>query len=777
MDKVQVGSGCYDMQNVRLDGGKLQADYGYSFQIAAPGGTAYGGCIARFGGTTEYIAVIGDKVYKAAPGDAAWTQIATGVTQSAWEFAQFGNIVYAINATDGIRFHTVGGTDWVGGSKPSQPANSSLLTFTEKVFNNGTNPDRSIKASLQAATFVITGLGSTQPTVTFEDYGFVLNIEVSSLTGDEVTIEATLGSTHNLQYNDAWYMEVTERYINGGDLRIQPGSMRFSLYEGTTENVPLYGSEEFVNHPPSYRKAFYVLDKRSTMDGVTKLVWKFTNTSLWMHKNDKLFIGVKCGDPWQNNLKGFNVADGPIIDSRAYSVAAFTNSNSAESNLSVSFDSLETPGGNAPGGPDLGSYTRVTCLKPASWDTTWTPSTGDKLRFYRKRITDSEWVRVGELTWDGGADNRWEDSGGNNAQDASGNPYIDDKYMEWELSALTRYTGGHNLPPGFSPNAIGAYRASLGIGANYNLYLSRVDSALEYEDLGAIPDRDDPRQGRTVYVDDSRSEHLNMIQGGQVLFLGTKARTYAMWGDFPANTSVPQPIANVGPIGSRAHENFKDGVLVLNADGLWIPRFGVEVAKQFASGDLGSLETIEMTKDIATTFAALGISSSAVVTVFRGEVFVYSGTKWLRLDRKEGRWHTGTFGSSIVQAMPDYTENLRLLTSTGGLIKWNNTSQYNGSPINWYYQTGDIVMPNRCRLSNVYMVGTGAPTVEIVSYDGKEGSVDKTWTLDPTYYALKDFESSVHYGTKFSFKIAGVETDTVISCELEFEPVGGGGSR
>lgn len=755
------------MQNCRLDGGVLQSEKGYEFQIAAPGGTCYGGFFGRFGGTEEYIAVIGSKVYKASTSASAWTEIATGVAQSAWEFAQFGNIVYAINATDGIRFHTIGGTDWVGGTKPAQPDNDALITFLEKVYTNGTNPDRSIKQSLQAATFVVTGLGSPSPTITFEDYGFVVNIEDNSLVGDEVTIEATLGATHNFQYNDAWYMEVTERFINGGDLRIQPGSMRFSIYEGATENVPLYGAEEFVNHPPSYRKNFYFLDKRSTMDGATKLVWKFTNTTLWMHENDKLFIGVKCGDPWQNNNKGFNVADGPIIDSRNYAVAAFSNSNSAESNLSAAFTSLDTPGGNAPGGPDLGSYTRVTCLKPASWDTVWAPANNDKLRYYRKRLVDSQWVKVGELTYNGA---NWK-NGATTQEDASGNPYIDDKYMEWELASLTEYTGGHNLPPGISPTAIGNYRASLGLGADYNLYLSRPDHALEFEELGIIPDRDDPLQGRTVFVDDTRSEQLNMICGGKVLFLGTKARSYVMWGDTPANTSVPQCIANVGPIGPRAHHLFKDGVALASEDGVWWAQFG-----QFVNDDESSYDVPEMTRDVLTTISGMSIASTAVLSVHRGEMFLFSGTKYMRFDRKEQRWHTGTLLSNIVQALPDYSQKLRLLTADGGLIKWDSTTQYAGNAISWYYQTGDIIVP-RARLKNVYIVATGSPSLQITSYDGNEGSVQKTWAIDSNYFALKDFEGSYHIGSKFRFKFTGSETATVVSCELEFDQVGGGGGR
>ncbi len=98
---------------------------------------------------------------------------------------------------------------------------------------------------------------------------------------------------------------------------------------------------------------------------------------------------------------------------------------------------------------------------------------------------------------------------------------------------------------------MGRFRGSLALGIGKDLYISKVNKPSEYEDINDAPRQDDFSAGRSVFVDENRSENINMVQGSNVLYLGTRHRTYFMFGDFPKDLSAPRPIDNIGPIGVK----------------------------------------------------------------------------------------------------------------------------------------------------------------------------------------------------------------------------------
>lgn len=782
-DRVLVGEGCFDLENCRVDDGILQADYGYTVQIAEGSlGTARGLAFGRYDGVEVYLAVIGGTVRKALPGDSAWSSSLGDAHDSTWLFQEYAGRIYGVNQTDGIRFHTIGQSDWQGGGKPTQPAKSDLLTFDGKVFVDGSDPERSLKTTLAAATwkiFIDGGAGSsiTPSEVGFHQISFTFpSVGVQVL---DIELEATI-SAKDLRWQDA--ISIGVDLDEDVPRNIHSDSLRFRTAESSTYVNPKKGTQQ-NQAGRSARRYVYFLGSRTERDGITKLRWGFTLTGgIGGSVGGKKFsIYLAVGDVWQNNGDSFNVDDGPVSATRDYAVSLYDASTTKESDLSEAFTCPSSPG---PGETALGWYTRIRCALPSAWNTTFSPAAGDEIRFYRKRKSDGKYVLVGTATYDA-TQTRWENPytegvGGTSAEESS-RIFIDDHYMEWELDSLTEYSGGFNLPPDGVITAIGLFRSSLGLGVDTDthksiLFLSKVARPLEYEPVNVAPDPNDLNQGLTRYVDDTRSESVNMVKGSQVLFAGTRHRAYVMFGDIAKDLTQPRPIANIGPIGSRAHDFYKDGVAVIDKEGVWLLRFG-----DITASNIGSLETLELSADIKASFDALNVDSTAILVQHRGELLIIKGAKYLRLDRKSAKWFKGTFGDNIVAAAADYSQSLRLITDGGGLFKWKEGTTFGGTAIAWHYETGDIVSAQRTQLLNVYILGEGSPTLTITNWDGAEGAsggTPKTYNIDSNYFALKDFEAGMHYGTRFRLKFAGASAaDKVKACHLYFDEKYGGEKR
>lgn len=742
-DRVVVGDRAYEIKNARVDRGKIEAERGYSVQIPAiPGKVCHGGYFARWEGCEEYIAVIGNKVYVAGPSDSAWTEIASGVSESPWHFQQYGNKIYAVNENDGIRFHTICDTDWFGGNKPETPS-SEGISFAVKQWKDGTtNVVNSLKTLLSSATWSFTGFGGSPPTVnTNLDYGVVFNFNMQYVGFRDFIVEATFSQT-DLRWNDAHLFGVILDLENSLQGVMFP-EIEFQMTADGDSINPLLESTDVSLSNAQYRHCYF-LGQRDKRQKVTKLRWRFRtagNTNI--KSTDKFTLYLQWGDTWMNDVQGFVVDDGPTLDEIEYAYSSYVSSSNAESDL----DNVPA---KSPFIPQLtlGAYLDVSMTVVGG------SPTPDKLRLYRKRKIDKKFVLIGEIA-------------------NSGTPTIPDHYMEWELDSLDVYSGGANLPLDKKPIQIGATRSSLCVAADYDLYISRVGSPLEFEKIDEAPDPFDTLQGRSVFVDDSRSEKVNAIHGGKALFLSTRSRSYVMFGDSPRDMSVPQAAENLGALGPRASCLFKDGMAIITAEGSFLVRFG-----QFVGDNEGSIDSFELTRDIIQTVADFSFSKSAVAFVHRGELFLVEGKKYIRFERKHGRITHGEWDHSVVAAAPDYKLDLRLFTANGALIVFDGSSDYAGVPVSWFYETGDMVFDSkRVRLSNVFLVAVGAPTVTVTSFDGVEGDVTATWDVDSDYFALKEFEGSRHIGSKFRIRFSGDQNDSIAMCVLEFEPLGGGKAR
>lgn len=785
-DRVAVGLRPYAVSNVRVDRGIIEAAHPFAEQIAAPGGTVRGFTFGRFGGTEEYLAVIDDELFVAAPGASSWgSAIATGLdTTKPYHFQQHGDKIFGVNEVDGLRFHTIGGGDWVGAAKHPQPEHDDLMVFIEKFFKSGTDPTHSIKTILNAGTWSFGGefSGVTPPTINrMNDYEAIFDFNLAYNAGRyrEFEVTNTFAAAEDWTWQDFFYFlyTATTGGTTGNRVNLAPDSMRveFVNNDGTPKTMePIRGTQVKTTNPLGARQIFYFVGDfaRADRDNIIKITWKWTQLDKWFGGNinatDQFTIRFMLGDVWQNNPKGFDVDDKGIVDKRQYAIAVFKASNSSESELSEPFDSDETPSIHP------GSYQRVTVKDPTAWTNALTPADTDEIRLFRLRKFDGIYYQVAQATYDL-TQTRWEDDDGNSVMDGS-DLFIDEHYMEHELAALTEYTGGHNIPPDLTLYAIGAFRGALGIAAGFDIYFSKPDKPLKYEKINDAPDPRDPAVGRSMFLDPHRSEPGNMILGSHICFAGNKARTFAIFGNTPAEFSVPRAIANLGPIGGRGFGIYRDGAAVLDVEGLWHVRFiRVEGIKE------GDLDVPELTQDVRTSISNLSLSAAAVVAVHRSDVFVIEGQKWMMLDRKDGYWIEGDWGASasIVAAAPDYAEDLRLISSTGRLLKWNSGSDFGGSAITWSLETGDLIIEERARLIAVWIDATGTPVFNIRSFDGAEGEVsNKNYTLATDDAAVKDLEASLHYGTRFRFKLSGSTADKILSEPvLLFEILGGGRER
>ena len=743
-DRALVGANCYSMSNVNLDRGILEAAQGYTMVITALGSAAQGLGFGRFGGVTEAVAVVGSKAYAAT--GATWALLST-VASGNWEFCQFGPHMYGVCENSGLTRHTIGTSDWTGSTAP--PAPTSSPTSAEKFYNSGLGyPNNSLCHLIRSKTWTPSGDFATAPTMAASG-----NFSVQFMYNYQYNNSAYLRPfTHVMVWNvsgfDMSYMDWLEFQITQNYLRaagtLDVNSLRVSLIMANgSALIPLYGNGIMLNNNRQAVRRFYWLGNRSDRTDVRQIrfEWDFYLNSGAFYNTDGFTIGIKAGDVWQNNTNGFLVSAGPVGKTRTYAYSTYDNSEAAESNLSPTHTSIYTPTGIlADANP--GSYTAVTLSAVASGNLT----TGDTLKLYRRRLSDNTFVYVG--------------SGLN-----SGSPIINDKLMEWELASLNTHSYTANLPVTLKPQSIGKFKGSLALGIGYDLYISKVDRPTEYEEIGSAPDPSDLSQGRSLYVDDSRSQKLLTITGDNVLYLGTANRTYVMYGDAPYNYIPPRAVANVGPIGKRAACAYGNGLAIANAEGIWLVTYN-----DTTDSRTGDLSTLELTQDIRNTYQSLTINASSVLLEHRGDLWLLAGTDWLRLSKTSKGWTKGTFLHSLVAAAPDYEGPMRALTASGGLAYITSGSSYAGSSINWSYTTGDVVV-ERSTIDSVFVIASGSPSMTIEAFDGSYGSSSQTYTINPSSYSVTDLRGSQHRGTRFRFTFSGTEADKVIKCELGFKPI------
>ena len=773
-DRALVGSNsAWAMSNVKVDNGILQAETGYSVQVATSPGSGQGLGFGRYNGCEEFLAVLGGSVNTAVPSASAWTEIATGAASGDWFFQQFSSNLYGVNnGAGGISVHSVCSTGWTPAA-PETPGNSHNIYSTEGWYGKFDNP-----AGAESLWWNITSLAPSGSGITFTRPGFTPGLYANftfvptsvrhwvwdydvDYKNEPDTFEGTIDFRTNgsgiqdFSKNKHWVMDMIMFRLNPNAHFVDDTfTLTFKTSGGVIIQPTSIGDQTNVFMPNGgerQHRSFYFDGQESAMTEVASAVFRWTQYSpggVDLGGEEAHFgIALYAGDVLVHDDVSLDV-DNPTIDKIKYRYTV--TENGVESNLSLNTAETALIPSQIVGLPR-------SCFVRVGLDPVASAASGAVLTAYRQRKSDLAWTPVGSALNTGTA---WTPS-------SSGTCYVDDTYMEHELEALTAYDGFSLDITATSVQAIGKYKASLGIGGLTNLYLSKVARPTEFEDINAAPDPNDYNQGRSSYVDDTQSENVNMIVGRDVLYLGTKSRIYVMLGDFPKDLLGPWGITNSGPIGGRAFHPYEDGIAYVDKDGVWFVRYDARFRN---TGDLDVSQVVatELTTDVKTSFDAMSVNASAVLTVQDGDLLLFQGDKYMRLDRRYRNWTSGTLNHTIVAAVPDYTNKLRLLDEDGKLLIWADGTTFAGSAITWSYTTGDIVVP-RSRVIHMRAICSGSPVVTLTSLDGENGSKSQTLTLDEDQMSVYPFESSKAYGSRFQITVTGGVNDKLIGLELEYE--------
>lgn len=745
---------CYSMSNADVGLGILRGMPRYAALGSGQSGTVRGLGYGKFGSNEEYIAVVDTAGYSINPSTGAFTALttATGLTGSDWFFVQYQDKIYALNATDGIAYKTIGTDNWQG--TLTGPTSGPTYSFVHSSFAvsmtsaTGTGfpgaPTYSIVSS-NSVVQIVTGTAITTPT--------------------ECTVTATLTAAADYSYRD-WLR--SEWFITtAGDAVIDPSTIKVEAINNDGTPITIEPDYYGTGYDYNGNGTHYLLDvnfadeTRTSRDNILKFKWTFTVMSCGATKT--FWIRPWLGDVWLNDTTSTLALDeGPVMDEIEYAYSWYDDSAGIESEISPVTLSNSIPGSV------VGGYVTVTgtVASGGAW------GAGDYVRFYRKEKSTGTWRRLGQAA-------------------NSGTPAVNDKYMEHELAALTAYPGP-NLPAGFNGSAIGVWKQCLVVGENksasnrvgvaYISYVGQPNMFLPPPDDAEDdpPNEDDIDRGRSVYVSDNRAEPIYGIHGQDSLYFVTPLSCYAMVGDLPADATPPRRLpGSRGAVGQRASFGYGGGILVGSEDGLWF----YSVGRGFDGTDNGSMVERELTSAVRTSWKnLLGTSySGLIVTEFNDEILAINGTKYLKLTR-EGEWVEGTFTDSMTAMMPVRPNGLRGVYTTGGttqFARFNSNSsgtEYttdNGTAVTWSYTTGVIDAPKN-RVIAFELQGDGQPEVQFTIYPDP----DNPDTEYKTYPKMKRQGSRrtwhapvvIMPGHRMKFALFGTTgTDTVESFALLLE--------
>lgn len=729
------------------------------------------------GGDTEvYIAAIqksGESevtIYTVNASTGVFTEVVDGLATGDWFFQQYGNRIFAANATDGVHYYRIGGgwNDGAGVSRPLAPSfaptiSSFLVGPTIVNFASG------------FASIAQSGLGGA-PTVTGTATGITItNGAVAVTTQTQITITATYSAAQDWQFNDIFASIIRSAGVS--DANLSPGSVVLVLEnnDGTPVQISEFiGANAGETDTQLTRYSHFANQSRTSRDNVLKIIIKFTVDSWAASK--QVTIQFYKGRTWQASLVPFAFQSGtsvPVPDRARmrYLYTYYNATTGAESNPSEELLTPETP-------PDaFGSHIGLTLTGSTEL------TTSDRIFVYRQEKASGQWRRLPVDS------NNLGTFGVANV--TSGTTTYTDKWMEEELSDF----------PVLSFSAFGASRASLAgivLGRWKQSLVVGVDRKLWFSFAGFLnseaprfaPDPDDKAgviefvqtegenddRGRTVFLSDERAEDVRAIVGQDSCYgIGTLS-SYASVGDSPADSSPPRRLpGGRGAVGKRAACAFGGGAEVGSEDGMWY----FSVGRGFSGEDNGALvsreETAEVRRSWITTL--LGSSYSGLGLIEHEDaLWAFNGTKYLHRGR-DGQWDEGTFADSVFAALSVRSRGLKFMDSRGRIhtISTDYTDD-NGTSAAWIYETGVLDGPST-KVTDIEIQGKGAPRVEVwvFAQDGPEnysgiGRYHKylfdTGDIQEPYRRPIRILPGMRYKVKFSGTCG---SDEVHSAALEFE--------
>jgi hypothetical protein len=790
--ELEAGMVLYDGRNVDVSDNSIVPIKGYTREVAeTPGSVLLGVSPLLRWKTHKYYLLVrknpGDtkaSLYKYFPDTQTLTPVITNALDpSDFFFVQYADKCFAVNEKEGLRMHTIGENDFQFGQVLDAPAHPELMRFSDGIFRQGTDANQSLKTPLVNAEKIYSGEWGGRTGVTFtvvDDWRFDISMGSPSRTVDRnallrYSVTFRLATPINLSRSDVFHVGIRAPHDRFSIPDEGSGFSGIRLELITVAGEVLEPIRDIQRYPgtrwDAYRR-FYFFTPGTRGDRVSikeiKISWELLAVYLTgIQPTHQTRLTFMVGDVWlaSSVITTPFPSDPPRVRLK-YQLAYKRFTSSLPSS---EFESHLVPV------HILGSYLKITVKKPQDWTSPVIPQVGDECSLLRDRrvietleYTASGWVLKGTST---------------GRQDVNGNLLFEDHNAVFDLPFLPSFEAPF-LPSDIKPSSIGLFRASLVLGVGTDVFISRPNKPLEYEGLNEAPDPLDPGQGRSSFVSETRAEPVTGILGSKALYLLTPSRIYVMFGDFPATLSVPQPVDVQGVIGKRAFALFKNGIVFVNKTGVWFNALEELYAYDKERRDFSSLE---LTLDIPKSFAELGVTEKAFVLVQDGNLYVFepktSTTEGLVLFRKNNAFMRLTFPHRFVMGVADREEPMRLFTEAGGIYSFGTSSDFAGVSLEWYYRTGLIsfsgdgnVPEVKSRMTFMALRNTGNVSVEVSSYDGKEGTYTKSYVKSPESFALEDFEPGIHHGIGHSVKISGTSSSKVEDVVFFLEPIGGGES-
>jgi hypothetical protein len=802
---------CYAMDGADVGQGTVQTRPGYgdvwARSGAQTGDVGWGHAYGSFQGTKEWLAVVQPQgattaqIYAFASDGSllnSGTPIATGLNASDWRFAQYGNKIYAANATDGIYVRTIG--RFSGNNDTSQTylwkkvqpefaIGSSLAVSTERPpyigramintdtvatvrFNgSGSDPNEpyAYRATIVGSGIKLTAspawVGDTAVAPTGVIVTFAAAVDLTDVDYVYWECRPTTGKGFPILENQSVptrtakfaLSEDGSTTLDANDYNAT-GNRNFARGMSYAVDVKVYGTEQYTLYYRADISNIANADKNSVRRIMFKTPCNWFGSGFEAELANVIF-GAK--DLW-----GGRAYAAPAIDYayRYQNPSTLDSTPATKSTLAAGAIQGYGPNGNT---DPLGAWPLVA----PSTDGTLYSQGYMKIQVFRAASAaayNHAWKLIGTL-------------------DNTGTPTLRDTTTESALNELTptyELSFG-NVPVTINPSGIGLWKGHVILLMDRKIYLSWAGLPTKYlpppDQTYNPPEEDDLVQGRTLYVSDDRTDDMIAAVTQDVLYLVGQSGSYCMIGDSALDATparrLPSSRGATGRRGACAHEN---GVIVGAYDGLWY----YEVTRAFTGSFDGSYRVEELTRTVRESWRRLvaGGASGLIVLSANDEIWAFNAGRYLRLTRTDPatgvrQWEEGHY-PQMTNIVYVPSEGVRGQLANGKLARFFYDSagiKYttdNGGAISWSASTG-WMRGGRRRVAAIEMSGIGTPTVVIEADDGVSGIL--TTTVQKVSGQRWSRALSVRPGSLLRVTASGTSvSDRLDSLMFITEPIGPG---
>ena len=658
-----------------------------------------------------------------------WTLIASDLAPGKWNFVQYLDKIYGVNAIGGIGWYQLGGASWSSPAgipnvlnPPGGPSAAPTNTYPQGFDGTGTTPTYSGWQTTNPTTFWVADPLSN----------FLVLTMTAAQSGNLASVTVPLTGNTDFSKQDYWEIHFTP--ITDAD-SIQAPTVTLTLLDGSSNPIlpdQMDGGNTSIESG-QWRGFYFGTDTQVQRQIVSAIVITFVINAIG--NGDALQIFFDPLDVWLNDTASSTAlsANGfPTKKTISYAYTYFQVSTGLETTMS---EVITTP--PVPIAVRAGNL--VALVAPGS--TLLTDS--DLVKFYRFD-QNQVWRQIAVVPND----------------HTGGRVTFSDFYMADQVQEFPQY--GHLvLPGGFPPSVIATWKGCLVVGAGPLVFISApgqptsfAPSPEEFAALSTFSTSDPTILPRTLYMAQDRSDPVVGIVGQDGLYLAGNKKNYAMVnGNTPNDLTAPLPIKNArGAVsGYQIVNQLSGGSLVSSHLGL----FYYSVA-DFFTGSSQTSEPVEeeLTKDIRTSWITGG--AGAICESYE-EIWAAFGGPYLHRS-KNGHWEQGTFNLDISQFIPVEGNPLIAFSGKGVMVQIVQASTNTGS---YTYQTGIIEM-ERTKLDFFTIWYTGAPSVSIQYWDSNNLTWTQEWDL--TTNLINWFPTNpknLMQGYRFQITITGSNANVV----------------